>query len=143
MGKIDMNKVGKTTGNSAEIKKSDEVKPAEAPIESAESIDNVNAGHEDTSEIKQETEQNNENAEANAEDSTKKSDEVKPEKGTVIVRYVGGGAWIDNKGCYWANEKKSENILNERQYSVEEYESRDDIKFMVAYGAMKSTVVGK
>lgn len=128
MGKIDINKVGKATGNSAEIKKSDEVKPAEAPIKSAESIDNANAGHEDTNEIKQETEQNN---------------EVKPEKGTVIVRYVGGGAWIDNKGCYWANEKKSENILNERQYSAEEYESRDDIKFMVAYGAMKSTVVGK
>lgn len=61
----------------------------------------------------------------------------------VIVNYIGGGAWVDEKGYYWANENKSETILCERQYSKEEYEKREDIKFMVAYGAMKRTTIMK
>jgi hypothetical protein len=127
MGKINMNKAKETTINSAEIEELTEVKPAEAPIESTESTDNTNTSHEDTNEIEQE-----------------KGEETKPEpNSTVIVRYIGGGVWIDEKGNYWANEDKSDNILHERQYSKAEYESREDIQFMVSYGAMKIITVGK
>lgn len=126
MGKINM-KAKEATINPTEIEELTEVKPAEAPIESAESIDDVNTSHEDTNETKQE-----------------KGEEAKPEpNGTVIVRYIGGGIWIDEKGNYWANEDKSNNILHERQYSKAEYESREDIQFMVSYGAMKIVTVGK
>ena len=134
MGKINMNKVKETTVNSTEIKELTDVKPAEAPIESAELTDDTSVNHEDTNEIKQEN-TDSKNEETKAEDTES--------NGTVIVRYVGGGAWIDEKGCYWANENKSNNILHERQYSKSEYESREDIKFMVAYGAMESTIIGE
>lgn len=135
MGKINMNmnKVKETTVNSTEIKESTDVKSAEASIESAELTDDTSVNHEDINEIKQ-------------ENADSKNEETKAEiesNGTVIVRYVGGGAWIDEKGCYWANENKSDNILHERQYSKSEYESREDIKFMVAYGAMESTIIGE
>lgn len=133
MGKINMNKVKETTVNSTEIKELTGVKPAEAPIEPAELTDDTSVNHEDINEIKQENADNkNEETKAEVESNW-----------TVIVRYVGGGAWIDEKGCYWANEDKSGNILHERQYSKSEYESREDIKFMVAYGAMESTIIGE
>ena len=57
----------------------------------------------------------------------------------VLVKYIGASIWRDEEGKYWASEKKSDNILTERQFTAEEYDRRDDIKFMVQYGEMKAT----
>lgn len=57
----------------------------------------------------------------------------------VLVKYIGASIWRDEEGKYWASEKKSDNILTERQFTAEEYDMRDDIKFMVQYGEMKAT----
>lgn len=124
MAKVDMNEIKKTTNNSAEVDELKVDEPVEAGTQSEELIDNALETSEDTNEIKEE-----DGAEADKTGSG------------VIVRYVGGGIWKDSKGALWASEKKSENILNERQYTVVEYEERSDIKFMVQYGAMKETYV--
>lgn len=57
----------------------------------------------------------------------------------VLVKYIGASIWRDEEGKYWASEKKSDNILTERQFTAEEYDKRGDIKFMVQYGEMKAT----
>lgn len=119
MAKIDMDALKK----SAELKAS---APIETKVESVELTDNAVEKTEDTNEIKQETAD-----EASTEEAQAK----------VIVRYVGSGVWKDSHGKLWANENKTENILAERQYSQAEYKSREDIKFMVSYGAMKMTEV--
>lgn len=126
MAQIDMNKLNANIGDSTEIEKSNDMKQAETNIEGGESIDNTSVTAED-----------------NSETATKTEDEAtEPElEGKVVVTYVGGGIWKDANGKYWASVKKSENILSERQYTAEEYESREDIKFMVNYGAMKATHV--
>ena len=126
MAQIDMNKLKAGTGNSTEtdeLKASEQPKTGTAP---AELIDNATEKTEDTNKT-----------EAHAHEEANEGEGT----GNVIVRYVGGGVWRDCKGKLWASEKKTENILNERQYSVDEYEKREDIKFMVGYGAMKTTYV--
>ena len=64
-------------------------------------------------------------------------DKVQP--AGVLVKYIGASIWRDGDGEYWASEKKSDGILTERQFTAEEYDKRDDIKFMVQYGEMKAT----
>ena len=126
MGKIDMNKIKADTVNSTEIdelKNNEQAEPNEQP---AELINNASETTEDTNEINKETE-------AKEESNTASS--------KVIVRYVGSGIWKDSEGKLWASVSKSENILNERQYDIDEYENRDDIKFMIKYGTMTETYI--
>jgi hypothetical protein len=126
MAKIDMNEIKKDTINSAEIEKSNDPKQAETDTKIDESTDNALKTAEDNSETATKT-----------EDETNKTEF----DGKVVVTYVGGGIWKDSEGKLWASTKKSDNILNERQYTAEEYKNREDIKFMVSYGAMKATHV--
>lgn len=126
MAQIDMNRIKKDTVNSTEteeLKASEQVK---AGSKLAELINNASEKAEDTNEIEQ-------HAQAEAEESK--------DAGKIIIRYVGGGVWRDCEGKLWASENKTENILSERQYSADEYEKREDIKFMVQYGSMKMTCV--
>lgn len=125
MAKINMDDIKKDTVNSTQIDGLETNEQAEANKQPAELINNASETPEDTNEIDKETE---------AKDEDKAS-------GKVVVRYVGGGIWKDSKGNLWASENKSATILNERQYSADEYENREDIKFMVRYGAMKETYV--
>lgn len=118
MGKIDINELKKST----ELKESE---PAETKAKSEELIDNASEPVEDINEIKEEPE----------------AEKEEKESGKVIVRYAGNGTWKDSKGKLWANMNKSKDILAERQFSKEEYETREDIKFMVSYGAMIATEV--
>lgn len=115
MAKIDINALKKST----ELEKSEQAEPK---AESAELTDNAIEEAEDINEIKEEQTE-------------------EKESGKVIVRYVGSGIWKDSKGDLWAKEDKTKNILTERQYSKSEYETREDIKFMVSYGAMQITEV--
>ena len=123
MAQIDMTKLNEKVNNSAEIEKSDDAKQAETNKETEELIDDTSKNAEDNSET-----------DAEAED---KANETELE-GKVVVTYISGGIWKDVEGKYWASSKKSDNILSERQYTAEEYDSREDIKFMVNYGAMKA-----
>lgn len=126
MGKIDMSKVKTNTDNSAEIKELNEAKPAETPVEPTELTDNASEKSEDTNKTEAK-------AEAKSEEKTNAK--------KVVVSYIGSGIWRDGESKLWASKNKTENILCERQYDVNEYEKRDDIKFMVQYGSMRATYV--
>ena len=127
MAQVDINKL---KGNNAELSKSNELnetEQAEAGHASAELTDNTSETAEDTSETKEETPHEEEN-----------------KAGTVVVvTYIGGGIWRDEAGKLWSAKNMTDNILSERQYSKEEYDKREDIKFMVGYGAMRISVVEK
>lgn len=127
MAQVDINKL---KGNNAELAKSNELnetKQAETGQASAELTDNTSETAEDTSETKGET-----------------PHEEESKAGTVVVvTYVGGGVWKDEAGKLWSAKNITDNILSERQYYKEEYDKREDIKFMVGYGAMKISVVEK
>lgn len=80
----------------------------------------------------------------NASEEPEKPSETEPgqdkvQAAGVLVKYIGASIWRDEEGKYWASEKKSDNILTERQFTAEEYDKRGDIKFMVQYGEMKAT----
>lgn len=125
MAQLDMNKIGKGTGNSAEIEELKTAEQAKADEQPAELTGNALEKAEDTNETKQQTQP-----------------ETKDEgTGKVVVTYVGGGIWRDKEKKLWASEDKSANILSSRQYTEKEYEDRDDIHFMVKYGSMKATHV--
>lgn len=114
MGKLNINDLKKST----ELKTSEQT---ETKVEPAELINNTTEAKEDINEISKDTENKAENK--------------------VIVRYIGGGVWKDSRGKLWSNTDKTQNILSERPYSESEYEEREDLKFMVSYGAMKVTHV--
>ena len=124
MAQINMDEIKKTTVNSAEVKESEMSQPAEPNNEPAESTDNTSETAENTNEIK--------------EDKAEETDKGNKAEGKVVVTYVGSGIWKDSEGKLWASEKRSDNILSERQYDAIVYNSREDIKFMVNYGAMKA-----
>lgn len=127
MAQVDINKL---KGNNAELAKSNELngtEQTETGHASAELTDNTSETAEDTNETKGETPHEEEN-----------------KAGTVVVvTYVGSGIWKDEAGKLWSAKNVTDNILSERQYSKEEYDKREDIKFMVGYGAMKISVVEK
>lgn len=126
MAQVDINKL---KGNNAELAKSNELNEAEQAEgqASAELTDNTSETAEDTRETKEETPH---------EEESKAST-------VVVVTYVGSGIWKDEAGKLWSTKNVTNNILSERQYSKEEYDKREDIKFMVGYGAMKISVVEK
>lgn len=136
MAKIDLNaekkvteEVKTQTGNSTEIEKLANVEPAKAPTQSTESTHNTSVNSGNT----QKADKEQAKSEQKAEEKT----------GTVIVTYTGSGVWKDETGALWASNvpASASSIINERQYSASEYDSREDIKFMVGYGAMKTTFV--
>lgn len=55
------------------------------------------------------------------------------------VMYIANGIWKDSKGVYWSREPHA-NCVQSKTFSDGEFESRDDIKFMVRYGSMKDIV---
>lgn len=62
--------------------------------------------------------------------------------GKCVVEYVGNSVWVDSNNDKWSrNDVKGTSIKSQRTYPAQEYESRDDLKFMVQYGEMKLTVV--
>ena len=127
MAKVNMEDIKKDTVNSEEIEKLETSEQVETNKQSEELIDNAVEKAEDTSEIAQDVK-------TETKKETKHGDKV-------IVRYIGGGIWKDSKGALWASTNKSDSILGERQYDTNEYEKREDIKFMVKYGTMIETYV--
>lgn len=125
MGQIDMSKIKKGTDNSAKI---DELKTSEQAETNTESVGLIDNTSEDAEAI---SKADSEGTQENKEGTVNK----------VIVTYIGRGIWKDADKKLWASKDKSNNILSERQYSIDEYESREDIKFMVGYGAMRATYV--
>ena len=81
-----------------------------------------------------------------AEDHKKTEPQAQPEQPKeeekkVVVTYIGGGTWRDEKGCAWASEDRGERIMKTRQYKKSEYDQRKDLQFMVKYKSMTATVV--
>lgn len=56
-----------------------------------------------------------------------------------VVMYLAGGIWCDHEGQYWCRDKKG-NCIQAKTFTDAEYQKREDIKFMVEYGAMKDTI---
>lgn len=127
MGQIDFNKIKGNTGNQTESDELANVEPANAGQPSSELTDNTPEKPEDTNET-----------------GAKEPDE-QPQKGdaVVVVTYVGGGVWKDEEGKLWSANKLTDNIMSKRQYPKSVYEAREDLKFMVKYGAMQIYVVGE
>lgn len=117
----DIKKDQKETAN----QKIEQSKSNEQPIASAESTDNANAGQKDT----------NETASKDEQKETAKSGKA------VIVEYVGSSIWKDSEGKLWSKSDNGAGIKPQRQYSADEFEKREDLKFMVGYGEMKATHV--
>ena len=126
MGQISIDEIKKNTGNSAKPKELKTTEQAEVKTESTELIDNTSEKAEAISETEP-------NAHAHAEKSEA--------GGKAVVTYIGKGIWRDANKELWAPNDKSDTIVSERQYTIDEYEKREDIKFMVGYGAMKVTYV--
>lgn len=116
------------------ITKTDEKATANQPIQQAKSNEQPNASTELTGNTTEEQEGTNETAQ--------KTDETTATAGkAVIVEYVGGSIWQDSEKKLWSKTGNGAGIKPQRQYSAEEYEKRDDLKFMVGYGEMKATFV--
>lgn len=86
-------------------------KPAETPVDAKELIDNTSEGLENSHEIDK------------ADEPTK-----------AVVTYIGRGIWKDSKGVDWAHDKV-------HSFEIEEFEAREDLRFMIGYGAMKVSLV--
>lgn len=125
MEAIKLNGVGGvTTGtvNPTETAKSDDVKATETQSDAL----NGSANASEQSENTQETE-----AEPQASGTTKH-----------VVTYIGGGNWIDEKGKKWSKQAVvGTDIESAREYTDAEYQVREDLKFMVGYGAMTLVTV--
>lgn len=69
--------------------------------------------------------------------------DAKTEQGTGgrrhSIMYIANGIWKDSKGVYWCREPHT-NCIQSKTFSEEEFQARDDIKFMVKYGSMKDIV---
>lgn len=54
-----------------------------------------------------------------------------------IVTYVGNGIWKDKEGISWIKKSNGNpDIITTKDFSDNELNSRDDIKFMIGYDAM-------
>jgi hypothetical protein len=64
-------------------------------------------------------------------------------KGTKhLVSFIGNGIFTDGKKALWSKVKdEDKEILTERTYNDDEFKSREDLHFMIKYGAMKHTPV--
>lgn len=81
-------------------------------------------------------------AKKSIEEMMKKTPEQpKAEEKKVVVTYIGGGTWRDEKGMAWANEDRGERIMKTRQYTKSEYDKRADLHFMVKYKSMTAVIV--
>lgn len=120
--KADEKEVKAVTPNSTESKESANTEPTNAGQASDKSIGDQSEAKKDTNE------------------STAKTD--KPKGKTAVVTYLGTSIWKDEKGNFWSKQDAGESILSERQMPTEEYEKREDLKFMVGYGEMKVTFAG-
>lgn len=129
MGKVDLNKLQEVVTetkepviDSAEINKLQDEKPTKAQQDTSNEQVNTEKESEDTQE----------NKEDNKEQKTTKH----------IVEYIGNGIWIDGKGQHWANHNvERTNIVSSQEFYDDEFNSREDIIFMIKYGAMKLRTV--
>lgn len=119
------------------ITKPDEKATANQPIQQAKSNEKPNASTELTGNATEGQKDTNETAQKTDEKATATATKGK----AVIVEYVGGSIWQDSEKKLWAKTDNGAGIKPQRQYSAEEYEKRDDLKFMVGYGEMKATFV--
>lgn len=115
--KADEKEVKTATPNLTESKESSNTAPTNAGQASDKPIDNQSEAKKNTNES------------------------TAPTSKTAVVRYVGASIWKDEKGNFWSKEDQGESILAERQMPTDEYEKRDDLKFMVGYGEMKVSFV--
>jgi hypothetical protein len=59
-----------------------------------------------------------------------------------VVTYIGNGNWIDGVNEKWARQTVAgTGIMNSREYTDVEYQTREDLKFMISYGAMTVVTV--
>lgn len=117
------------------ITKPDEKATANQTIQQAKSNKQPNASTELTGNASKGQKDTNETAQKPDEKATATKGK------TVIVEYVGGSIWKDSEKKLWAKTDNGAGIKSQRQYSAEEYEKREDLKFMVGYGEMKATFV--
>lgn len=73
-----------------------------------------------------------------------KEDTPKAHKATVtkhVVAFIGNGVWFDSHGIAWSKKTGNPGIVQTQDFTEDEYNEREDIKFMVEYGTMTDTVI--
>jgi hypothetical protein len=111
------------TVNSTETEQLETSTDTEAPINTQDELANTSAQSENT-------------------EGTEPTEEQTSGVTKHIVTYIGGGHWIGSDGKVWARESMSgTDIKNIREYDDEDFKSREDLKFMIGYGAMTVTTV--
>ena len=117
------------------ITKPDEKATANQTIQQAKSNEQPNASTELTGNATEGQKGTNETVQKPDEKATAKAGKA------VIVEYVGSSIWKDSEGKLWSKSDNGAGIKPQRQYSADEFEKREDLKFMVGYGEMKATHV--
>lgn len=117
--------VAENTGESGKIDGLPDTKPTETGQPPVELTDGVSEKAEDNKETKPQAQ----------------PEQPKAEEKKVVVTYIGGGTWRDEKGMAWANEDRGERIMKTRQYTKSEYDKRADLHFMVKYKSMTAVIV--
>lgn len=131
-----MSKTNKNTEFDFGNKKADEVQAEQPVVNSEESEKSIDI---DQAETQADQPELTNNASDGSEDNKETDKGTKAQK--AVVTYVGNGVWRDAEGKCWSRTERADaNILSTRSYSQDEYDKRDDIKFMVKYGEMKLTL---
>lgn len=107
--------------NSAKVEELKESEGAETPTEAPEIKETA----------KEESEEPQEQTEKGATSNNKKH----------VLKYVATGAWIDQEHRTWAKNHENPDIIDTMTISDDEYQSRQDLQFMVSYGAITDVVV--
>lgn len=59
-----------------------------------------------------------------------------------IITFIGNGIYTDSKKDMWyKGDHDNPNVRSQREYIDNNYKNREDLHFMVEYGAMKHTIV--
>lgn len=87
--------------------------------------------------------ENTQETETQAEERATESESVAKSASNIhhLVEYIGNGVWIDSKGVHWARNIENTDMTSNKDFSDEDFASREDIQFMIQYGAMKHTTI--
>ena len=64
----------------------------------------------------------------------------KTDSKTHLITFMGNGVWMDNNGVAWSRDKR-DNTISDMTFSTDEIADREDIRFMISYGAMKEVII--
>lgn len=133
-----MNKIGESTTNQPEDKKTDNIKqpttnqPDNNKIDNAEHVNQAQPAEADSN-----TSENQGNGTENSSELSKENNKTTRKHS---ITYLAGGIWKDARGKFWCREEKK-NCVTAETFTDTELNDRPDIQYMIKYGAMRDVIV--